>query len=67
MVVHGKRQEVQSKYELVYQMKFIEGKTWTQIAKRLDMPATSLDRIKRKIRRDLHMALAVIKTVRQWQ
>jgi len=54
------------RYELVARMKYVEGKTWAQIGRELEIPSTSLTRISKQIRRDMKLALKIIVIVRQF-
>jgi DNA-directed RNA polymerase specialized sigma24 family protein len=52
--------ETPDNYELAARMKYMEGKTWAQIAKALSLKRGSVDHIKKKLRRDMLKALKII-------
>ena len=53
--------EAPDRYELAARMKFVEGKTWAQIARELDIPrGGALERLKRRLRRDLRKAIVIM-------
>ncbi len=56
--------EAPDRYEQAARMKYVEGKTWAQIARTLGVPKTSMERIKRKLRQDLKIALKIMVLMR---
>jgi len=52
------------RYEQVARMKYIEGRTWGQIAHALDIPKSSMERLKKRIRQDMETALHIMHMMR---
>lgn len=52
-------------YEQAAQMKYVEGKTWAQIAKALDLSRGSLDALKRRLRRDMKKVILIMAIIKK--
>ncbi|MBE3143195.1 MAG: hypothetical protein IMZ61_04625 [Planctomycetes bacterium] len=60
-----KMPETPDNYEQVARMRYVEGKTWAQIAKSLRLHHRSIERLARRIRKDMHKAIRIMVIVNE--
>jgi len=56
--------EYQDRDEIVARMRWVEGKPWKEIRHALDIPKGSMQRIKKRIEKEMILALKIVRIVR---